>query len=519
MSASNAAAKAHQHAPAPEIATQAGGGELRPGHPYVRIAVIAVFAGVYFALGMYFHMMLHTRVAFTHFAYIPIVLASMWWGRRGLAVAGIFAAETLLLRVFAESSYGAWEDAVRIIFFAAAALCVGWLSERASALRSALLVSERKHRMLADKSLSGILVYRGDHVLFVNRRLEEILERPSEELLGRSIWDFVHDADKPKVMGFVERRRQEGFTDLHYECRLLGRDGKAIWCDIASSVVLFEEEPAVLVNVYDITSRMEADDKRREVAELARKQEEQLIHSTRLAELGEMAAAVAHELNQPLTGIRNFARNAFYMIDKSAGSLEEVKSNLKAIAEQVDRASKIINQMRELTRRTERQFARLDLNGVLRESIEFIRPQLRLSQIELLMNLDENLPEIIGDRIRLEQVFLNLLTNARQAMEESTVRRLEVRTMCKPGNNCPVTVEIADTGTGFDEEVARRLFAPFFSTKKAGHGTGLGLSISMSIIKDHQGAIEARGMPGEGAVFIVRLPVERKEGAAEENGG
>ncbi|HHN46338.1 MAG TPA: HAMP domain-containing histidine kinase, partial [Planctomycetes bacterium] len=87
------------------------------------------------------------------------------------------------------------------------------------------------------------------------------------------------------------------------------------------------------------------------------------------------------------------------------------------------------------------------------------------------------------------------------------------------GNNCPVTVEIADTGTGFDEEVARRLFAPFFSTKKAGHGTGLGLSISMSIIKDHQGAIEARGMPGEGAVFIVRLPVERKEGAAEENGG
>ena len=159
------------------------------------------------------------------------------------------------------------------------------------------------------------------------------------------------------------------------------------------------------------------EEKLREVTELARRQEEQLEHSTRLAELGEMAAAISHELNQPLTGIRNYARNAFYMIEKKAGGEEEVKDNLRLISEQVDRAARIINQMRELTRRSDSAFAVLDLNSVLRESVEFLLPQMKLSEVEVSLSLAEDLPAIWGDRIRLAQVFLNLLTNARQAMD------------------------------------------------------------------------------------------------------
>jgi C4-dicarboxylate-specific signal transduction histidine kinase len=262
----------------------------------------------------------------------------------------------------------------------------------------------------------------------------------------------------------------------------------------------------VLVNIYDITEKREAEEKRKELSALTREQEAQLVHSTRLAELGEMAAAVAHELNQPLTGIRNYAKNASYMLEEKLGTEEEVKGNLRLISERVARASRIINQMRELTRRTESHFAPLGLNAVLRESIDFLLPQLKLSGVELRLTMADGLPDVLGDKVRLEQVFLNVITNARQAMEEVSERVLTVRTGRDPSAPNGLMVEIEDTGPGFSEAVASKLFTPFFSTKKPGHGTGLGLSISLSIIKEHKGAIAASCETGKGARFVVRLP-------------
>jgi C4-dicarboxylate-specific signal transduction histidine kinase len=281
---------------------------------------------------------------------------------------------------------------------------------------------------------------------------------------------------------------------------------------------MYRGRPAGLLNFYDISARRQAETRGRELAELARRQEEQLEHSTRLAELGEMAAAISHELNQPLTGIRNYARNSFYMLDKQAGSPEEVKENLRLISEQVDRASKIINQMRELTRRSDRHFALLDLNSVIRESVEFLLPQMRLSEVEVTLSLSPGLPLVRGDRIRLSQVFLNLLTNARQAMEEAKVRELGVRSYRAERADLPVVVQVADTGKGFSTEEAPKLFMPFFTTKSRGHGTGLGLSISRSIVQDHRGTVEASGAPGRGATFTLRFPAagEEEEKAVEQ---
>ncbi len=248
----------------------------------------------------------------------------------------------------------------------------------------------------------------------------------------------------------------------------------------------------------------ETEGRLRELSELGRKQEEQLEHSTRLAELGEMAAAISHELNQPLTGIRNYARNAFYMMEKKAGSEEEVKGNLRLISEQVDRAARIINQMRELTRRSDNSFSALDVNGVLRECLEFLVPQMKLADVELSLSLEPDLSPVWGDRIRLAQVFLNLLTNARQAMDGAASRRLTVKSRHDGGPDQPVVIEISDTGKGFSDEQAKKLFQPFYTTRKGGHG--LGLSISRAIIQDHKGAIEASGTPGSGATFRIRLP-------------
>jgi len=253
-----------------------------------------------------------------------------------------------------------------------------------------------------------------------------------------------------------------------------------------------------------------------ELANLVRRLEDQLEHSTRLAEIGGLAAEISHELNQPLTGIRNYARNAFYMLEKRLGGEDEVKANLRLISEQVDRAARIGNRMRELTRRGDRTVAAVDVNSVVRETVDFLMPQMRLSQVEVAASLADELPPVRGDRTRLSQVFLNLLTNARQAVEASPVRRISLRSRCEPGAALPVVVEVADTGVGISAADANRLFQPFFTTKASGHG--LGLSISRSIVADHGGTISAESVPGRGAAFIVRLPAAADEaagGAAE----
>jgi len=346
----------------------------------------------------YFHLYLHTDIIYTHFMYIPIVLACLWWGRRGMTVALFMAILVFSFHLFGFQLGSVWNDAARITLFGLVSFFVGSVRDREQA------------------------------------------EKKAQEL---------------------------------------------------------------------------AETKRKELTELAKKQEEQLEHSTRLAELGEMAAAISHELNQPLTGIRNYARNAFYMLEQSVGSVEEVKGNLRLISEQVDRAAKIINEMRELARKEERHFKPLAINNVIRETADFLIPQMRLSGVQVDFQLSEDLPDVRGDRTRLAQIFLNLLANARQAMEGSPVRRLTIRSFVDPGEERFVVVEIGDTGKGFSTQEAEQLFIPFFTTKESGHGTGLGLSISKAIVKDHGGNIEARGAIGQGATFIIRLPAIEEENEQE----
>jgi C4-dicarboxylate-specific signal transduction histidine kinase len=369
----------------------------------LRITILVLLIGISVGTALYFRLSLHTDIVYTHFMYIPIVLACLWWGRRGMLVTLFMAILVFSFHLFGLNLGSIWNDAARIALFGLVSFFIGSVRDREQAERKAQIETEKR---------------------------------------------------------------------------------------------------------------------RKELIELAEKQEEQLEHSTRLAELGEMAAAISHELNQPLTGIRNYARNAFYMLEQSVGSVEEVKGNLRLISEQVDRAAKIINEMRELARKEERHFTSLAVNSVIRETADFLIPQMKLSGVEVRYQLSENLPDVRGDRTRLAQIFLNVLSNARQAMEGSAIRRLSIRSFADPADKRFVVVEISDTGKGFSAEEARKLFVPFFTTKKSGHGTGLGLSISKAIIKDHGGDIEARGTSGQGATFTIRLPVIEQEDEEErENHG
>jgi PAS domain S-box-containing protein len=358
-------------------------------------------------------------------------------------------------------------------------------------------------RRLLDGISLGIIIHSAGRIVFANERMHVLLGAAPGGLEGIQL-DSLAQPDEAAVL----RSLQD--PDLPREIPLLRRDGTTFWVQAEACRIMLHGQSFSQLNLIDVTSRRVAEEGRRELAELVRRQEEQLEHSTRLAELGEMAASISHELNQPLTGIRNYARNAYYMLEQKPGAEADVKNNLRLISEQVDRAAKIINQMRELTKRTDSAFSLLDLNSVIRESVEFILPQMRLSEVEVSLHLEDSLPPVWGDRIRLEQVFLNLLSNARQSMTDMPVRTLVIESRGVQSAALPVVVEVRDTGKGFSETQAGQLFQPFFTTRKGGHG--LGLSISRAIVQDHKGTIDARGSPGAGATFTVRLPAAMREG-------
>jgi PAS domain S-box-containing protein len=358
-------------------------------------------------------------------------------------------------------------------------------------------------RRLLDGLPHGVIHQAGGRIVFANERMHRLLGVQPGALEGALLESLVHPEDAAVLRTLAQD------PDLPRELPLLGRNGTEVWVQIEGTRVMVDGESVEQLSVTDVSARRDAEEGRRELADMARRQEEQLEHSTRLAELGEMAASISHELNQPLTGIRNYARNAYYMLEQTPDAVAEVKNNLRLISEQVDRAAKIISQMRELTKRSDSTFSLLDLNSVIRESVEFILPQMKLSEVAVSLRLEDSLPPIWGDRIRLEQVFLNLLSNARQAMTDVPVRKLVIESRRDSPAALPVVVEVKDTGKGFSEEQAGRLFQPFYTTRKGGHG--LGLSISRAIVLDHKGSIGATGSPGAGAIFTMRLPAAARE--------
>ena len=239
----------------------------------------------------------------------------------------------------------------------------------------------------------------------------------------------------------------------------------------------------------------------------------QLTQSAKLAAVGELAAGVAHELNQPLMVIRGYSQE---LLD--GDSIPEwIKKDIKLIESQTTRMMKIINHLRAFARQSSGTFEQVDLNAVINDSFTLITQQLKHHNIEIIYELDNNIPKIWGDHNRLEQVFLNLITNAKDAMEEKGGGTLTVKSQLiynKGKNNDSiknVRVLFSDTGSGISEDVYDKIFDPFFTTKEVGKGTGLGLSIAYSIIKDHGGTIDVESIAGMGTKFIIEFPVDRRK--------
>jgi len=236
------------------------------------------------------------------------------------------------------------------------------------------------------------------------------------------------------------------------------------------------------------------------------KSHDQLINAEKLASLGRMAAGVAHELNSPLTGIVTFSH---LMLKRMPPENKQDIEDLEVIIEQAERCSKIIKGLLGFSRKTSAEKVFVNINTLTENTISMVRNQAKFHNIKFALNFDNSLPQIPIDPNQLQQVFINLLINAADAMNERGQVTVATRTSLDTASRRKfVEIEFTDTGPGIPEEHLGKVFEPFFTTKPVGKGTGLGLAVSYGIIKKHGGNIFVRSELGRGASFFVRLPAE-----------
>ena len=237
-----------------------------------------------------------------------------------------------------------------------------------------------------------------------------------------------------------------------------------------------------------------------------REKQEQLVQAGKLATLGELTTGVAHELNNPLNNIGLFIGNAIDLIELKAidSDPQPILAELHNAMQQVRKATEIISHLRTFGRAASVSYEPIVIEPVMQSAISLMQEQLRLREIDVQLQFPAQELVVVGNAIQLEQVFLNLLTNARDAMAD--VNHKAIIITCTRQKNI-LAISFRDTGPGIPVGLEQRIFDPFFTTKEVGAGTGLGLSITYGIIKDHQGTITVENHPGEGAIFLIQLPL------------
>ena len=366
---------------------------------------------------------------------------------------------------------------------------------RTKLLEEELEKSEKKYYAIFDNIPNPVFVLDMDtlEILDCNASVEGVYGFKKDEMIKRSFLELFRPGERDHYRTLIKT------TAVINQVRHRNKNGGSLFVNIRISPSEYPGEKVYLVTTSDITQRLET--------------EQQLIQASKMATLGEMATGVAHELNQPLSVIKTASR--FFM--KKIHKKEKIEDNVlftlsEEIDTYVDRATKIINHMRQFGRKSETTLEKVQVNAVLEKALEILGQQLKVRGIEVVRDLDPELPLILADPDRLEQVVINLLINARDAIDDKWLsprpqkeaKKIALKTR---SDGEQITVEISDTGPGIDDAILERIFEPFFTTKKVGQGTGLGLSITYGIIKDCKGSIQAVSRKGEGAAFIIKFPI------------
>jgi len=376
---------------------------------------------------------------------------------------------------------------------------------------------------IIESSADSIII--GDptgNIVKTNKAFLELLGCEEEEVVGKHIVELtvreagtyesttgelieIDDEYFKNGQGMIAMLLEEGKIS-NWESYYMRKDKKVLPVEM-SIVFLYDQQGERTGTVgisRDITNRKKMEMQLKEATV-------QLVQSEKLSALGELTAGVAHELNQPLNGIKIISQSLMKDIERGRLDEAELGEDLKDVVDQVNKMAEIIDHMRIFTRRTDGSYQEeIDLNSIVEGAFKFLGQQLRNHNIDVQEDLGSELPKIAGDPIRLEQVFLNLVSNARNSVEgdDKEKKIIEVRTYADSINgDSSVVIEVKDNGSGVPEHVRGKIFQPFFTTNAPGKGTGLGLSVSSKIIEEHRGRIEMDSTMGEGATFRIILPI------------
>jgi histidine kinase len=376
-------------------------------------------------------------------------------------------------------------------------------------LQDQLKTSEETYRLLFNNQPNPIFVVKLDELAILDANETAVTEYgySREDLLSTAFLNLTPETERKRLRNAIEQRDRQ---ILKVQQRK--RDDSTIWTNISISYSHFATQDIAIVTISDITEWLKA--------------ERQLAQTSKLATLGQMSAGVAHELNQPLSVIKSASTFLSFLTKKVIDKTEtqnaekapdvQIRADvLKSLADEmnshVDRATRIIQHLREFGRKSDLSLEEVDVNECIQVAFTMLGRQLESRGILAHLQLDEHLPLIQADKNRIEQVFINLILNARDAIEEEqggmkgspAESALHVHSSVKDNM---VLVTFRDTGRGIAESIQTKIFDPFFTTKEVGKGTGLGLSISYGIIQDYGGTIQVESQPQKGSTFTIAFP-------------
>ncbi|HEX3035565.1 MAG TPA: PAS domain S-box protein [Thermodesulfobacteriota bacterium] len=371
-------------------------------------------------------------------------------------------------------------------------------------LEQKLRESEERYRTLVETAKSAIIAVneRGEVTLF-NPAAEELFGYSREEMENKELTLLVPEkyweAYKAGIKGYVET----GVSDIlgrTVEFVGLKKDGEEFPIEVSLSACKIGGRKIFTAIVFDITERKNL--------------QEQLIHSEKMAALGQLISGVTHEINNPLAAIMGYAE----MFLEEPNLDQQLRKGLQVIYDESNRAKKVIRNLLSFARKQGPNRELIVINEVLERTLNLKEYDFKKNNFEILKNLDPDLPLTLADPNQLQQVFLNLLINAEQALAASQdgFRRISVQSrvrnngqydMATPLGVRVIEISFSDNGPGISKKNITKIFDPFFTTKVVGEGTGLGLSVSYGIVKEHGGSIQALSEEGKGTTFIIELPI------------
>jgi PAS domain S-box-containing protein len=363
-------------------------------------------------------------------------------------------------------------------------------------IEAALRNSEEKYRMVVDNANDGVVLVQDDTIKFANPQAYAIHGYSEEEVASRPVAFFIVDEDRPQLQEHYRKRLAGEPSPDNYNVRITTKAGKQRWLNINAVPVTWEQRPAILLFLRDVSE--------------AKKAEEQLLHAQKMEAIGILAGGIAHDFNNLLQVIQGYTQLVLFNKKDDA-----YRRELEAILAAARKGGELTMQLLTFGRKVESHPQSVEINTQI-EKAEGMLSRTIPKMIRIELQLKKDLPTVYVDPGQIEQVVMNLVINARDAMPEGgrivietdavTLDEESAKAELVPGPGQYVRLKISDSGQGMSSEIMGHIFEPFFTTKKLGDGTGLGLAIVYGIVQNHNGSIQCHSVPGEGTSFTVYFP-------------